>query len=150
MNDDIEEEPQNTQDQQDNVVAGDFQDLPSSTPLKKRRESTVDSDVAPQTSAVLVEKKKRGRKKKIRGRKMKQEVKVMPVRAAKSLVNNSLTIENEVKLTSTVPTRHLRATKRASETCLNEFEKFLKRQQLDFENNLPIRKRSRARCETSL
>lgn len=130
------------------TVTEDFKDLPSSTPLKKRRDSTVDSDV-PQTSAVVVEKKKRGRKKK-KNKKVQHEVKVLPVRAAKNLLNSSLTIQNEVKLTSTVPTRHLRAAKRTSESCLSEFEKFLKRQQIDFENNLPIRKRSRARCETTL
>lgn len=127
------------------ATSADFKDLPSSTPLKKRR----DSDNS-QTSSVVVEKKKRGRKRK-KSRKVQNEVKILPVRAAKSLLDNSLTIQNEVKLTSTVPTRHLRAAKRTSDsTCLSEFEKFLKRQQLDFENNLPIRKRSRARCETNL
>lgn len=130
------------------TVTDDFKDLPSSTPLKKRRDSTVDSDV-PQTSAVVVEKKKKGKKKK-KNKKVQREVKVLPVRAAKNLLSNSLTIQNEVKLTSSVPTRHLRATKRTSEGCLSDFEKFLKRQQIDFENNLPIRKRSRARYETTL
>lgn len=126
-------------------ATSDFKDLPSSTPLKKRR----DSDIS-QVSNVTVEKKKRGRKKKKKNRKLKDEMKILPVRSAKSLLDNSMTMQNEVKLTSTVPTRHLRAAKRTSEACLSEFEKFLKRQQLEFENSLPIRKRSRARCETTV
>lgn len=133
------------------TVAGDFKDLPSSTPLKKPRDSTIEDSDVQQTSAVMLEKKKdkRGRKKK-KNKRVQHEVKILPVRAAKNLINNSLTIQNEVKLTSTVPTRHLRTAKQTSENCISEFEKFLKRQQLEFENNLPIRKRSRARCETTL
>lgn len=126
----------------------EFKELPSSTPRKKRRESADTDGEIPPTKVVVVEKRKRGRPPK-RTRKAKQEAKTAVVESPKSLVDNAVTIQNEVKLTSTVPTRHLRAAKRTAESNRTEFERFLKRQ-LDFENNLPIRKRSRARCETNL
>lgn len=137
-------------DAPEELATGDFKDLPSSTPMKHRRDSTAEeSDDEPQTSAVVAEKKKKGRKKK--NKKVQHEVKVLPVRAVKNLLNStSLTIQNEVKLTPPMPTRQLRTAKRSSDGCVSELEKFLKKQQLDFEKNLPIRKRSRARYETTL
>lgn len=119
----------------------DFKDLVSSTPLKKRS-SSLDAVDKP------VEKRKRGRPRK------SVEAKATigapkPAAVVKPVIDNTVQhIHNEVKLTSHVPTRHLRTNKSVGDGN-SEFDKFLKRQ-LEFDKDLPIRKRSRLRCESTL
>lgn len=94
-------------------------------------------------SIKTVDRKKKGRPK----RKTRNTKRSSVERKSKSSVENTATVQKEVKLALSVPTRHLRTTKRISDP--SDLEKFLKKH-LELENNLPIRKRTRARCETTL
>lgn len=139
----------------------DFKDVVSSTPLKKR--SSKLELIASTSDEQLVEKRKRGRpRKKIRSS-IANNANPDPENStrlslpAKSTADAIVAVQNEVKLTSTVPSRHLRASKSSSDGTgcryISEFERFIKRQiqfEKDSEKDLPIRKRSRLRCETSL
>lgn len=122
----------------------DFKDVVSSTPLKKR-ESVLE------LAGSSTEKKKRGRPRKVPYYRGKSAVRQLekPKLPEKTATEVIVSVHNEVKLTSSVPTRHLRTSKSSSENSMTEFEKFLKRQ-MQMEKDLPIRKRSRLRCETDL
>lgn len=129
----------------------EFQDLVSSTPLKKQ--SSLLDVAACGTLEKPTEKRKRGRPRKTVDDKKTKTNKEANLSAPKSSSlaakpDNTVHVHNEVKLTSHVPTRHLRMSKNAVDGNA-ESDKLLKRQ-LEFDKDLPIRKRSRLRCESTL
>lgn len=142
----------------------------TSTPIKKKDlasfahklkdyESGVDPEAKQKPKSLSPNKRKRGVRQKPsvvvnspKRAKLSNETSSEIVRKPKPnyATSNLLDIpaQNEVKLSSSVPSRHLRTTRSNVDTNL-EFKRFLSRQS-ELEKDLPIRKRSRPRCEASL
>lgn len=138
----------------------------TSTPLKTNMnellEISQDETFKKEQNGIHRTKKRKGKSKKsMTSRPMKKikldledEISKIPPEFMKpqsslSLINNINCSQNEVILSSTIPTRHLRASKGSDLSDIVPDSKFIKRHR-EYEKDLPIRKRAMPRCQTSI